>query len=251
MTDLFLGQTCTEAYKCISAGTAETFQFNFQPDKVVFNNLTAWVGAAGTVGEFPRVTWFRDQTTTAFAYQEVVVDTAAGASYNFLYAAANGFTVANTTGGVTDVHKTITAITAANPCVVTAASHGYQTGQIVRITDLGSDMPVARGMDELNNNRYRIIVINVNTFSLVDVISGLAIDSSGFTAYVTGGFVTLETKVITPNNPYTLTYAANPFTFDPILYRLTAGTAVMGANDDVFLIEVYKFGQVYDLGDLA
>jgi len=251
MTDLFLGRSCSEAYKCISAGTAYTLTTNFQPDKVVVNNLTAWAGAAGTVGKFPKVTWFRDLTTNGYAYQQVVVDTAAGASYNFLYAAANGFTVADTSGGVTDEHKSITAITAANPCVVTAVAHGFQSNQIVRITDLGSDMPTARGMNEVNNNRYRINVLTVDTFSLEDVISGEAIDSTSYTAYVSGGFVTLETKVMRPNNPYTVVYTSNPFTYDPIEYKLTLGTAVMGANDDSLLIEVYKFGQVYDLGDLA
>jgi hypothetical protein len=32
--------------------------------------------------------------------------------------------------------------------------------------------------------------------------------------------------------------------------QLTVGTAVMGTDGDVFNIEVYKFGEVIDLGDL-
>ena len=62
MSDLFYGQTCTEAYKFISAGTAHTFKFNFQPDKVTFYNLSQWTAtAAGR----PVSVWFRDQTNAA------------------------------------------------------------------------------------------------------------------------------------------------------------------------------------------
>jgi hypothetical protein len=230
----------TEAYKFISAGTAHTFAFSFQPDKVVFTNLTAYAGAAGTVGEFPVVTWYRGQTTTAHAYQQVVVDTAAvGASYNFLEAAANGFTVADTAGGSTSYQRTITAITQANPCVVTSAAHGFVTAQQVIITDLGSDMLVPRGMGELDGNTYQILRINANTFSLQDPITGLDIDSTAYTAYVTGGFATMISRVDTFK-----------FSYDPITYQLTAGTSVMGANSDVFHVEVFKYGQVTDLGDL-
>jgi len=242
MADLFKGQTMTEAYTFVSAGAAHTFAFSFQPDKVVFNNLTAWAGAAGTVGEFPRVTWYRNQTTAAHAYQDVVVDTAAGASYNFLEAAANGFTVADTTGGAPVYQGVITGITAANPCVVTDATHGLTTGQIIRITDLGSDMPVARGMDQLNNKRFKVVVINVNSFSLQDPISGADIDSTLYTAYVTGGRWTLETRVIPVYN--------EPFVYDAVTYQLTAGTSVMGANLDVFQIEVFKYGSFTDLGSI-
>lgn len=254
MSDLFQGQTMTEAYKFISASTAHTFTFNFQPDMVIFNNLTKWTAtAAGR----PRSFWFRDQTTAAHAFQEQVIDSSAGASFNFLNTAADGFTVADTPGGVASSHRLIDAISQADPCVVsTTTAHGFQTNQIVRITDLGSDMPTPRGMDQLNNNRYKIVVIDADDFSLKDVITGEPIDSTTFTAYVSGGRVTLETHVISLNNPQVTPYSndnpyhPNPFAYDPVEYKLTAGTAVMGSDGDVFLIEVYKWGQITDLGDL-
>lgn len=253
MSDLFLGQSCSEMYKFISAGTAHTFTFSFQPDKVVFNNLSEWVATAGGI---PVSVWFRDQTIAAHAFQQQVIDSSAGASFNFLDAAANGFTVANTAGGVSDRHATISAISQADPCVVTHSAYSFQTNQIVRLTDLGSVMPVAHGMDQLDGQRYRIVVLSPTTFSLKDVISGEPIDSSSFTAYVSGGRITLETAVISLNNPQVnpynvIPYVPNPFTYDPIEYRLTVGTAVMGADGDVFNIEVYKFGEVIDLGDLV
>jgi hypothetical protein len=87
------------------------------------------------------------------------------------------------------------------------------------------------------------------------VETGEPVDSTAFTAYVSGGRLTNETHVISLNNPQVFPYAVtpyvpNPYEYDPIEYRLTAGTAVMGSDGDVFLIEVYKFGQVYNLGDL-
>jgi len=253
MSDLFFGQTCTGAYKFISAGAAHTFTFNFQPDKVVFNNLTKWTATAG--GE-PISVWFRDQTTAAHAYQQQVIDSSAGASFNFLDTATNGFTVADTDGGQASMHATISGITAADPCVITHSAYTFQTNQIVRITDLGSDMPTARGMGQLNDKRFRIVVLGATTFSLKDPVSGEPVDSSAYTAYVSGGRITLETAVLQLNNPQVTPYSnsnpylSNPFSYLPIEYKLTVGSSVMGSDGDVFLIEVYKFGEVIDLGDL-
>jgi len=254
MADLHQGQTMTEAYQFISGGAAYTFTYNFQPDMVCFNNLTDWTGTAAGL---PKSYWFRNQTTAAYAYQQQVIDSAAAQSFNFLNTTSNGFTVANTSGGQESLRSSISAISQADPCVVTtSAAHGYQTDQIVRITDLGSDMPTARGMDQLNNNRYKIIVLTTTTFSLKNVITNEDIDSSAYTAYVSGGSVVVESRVLSLNNPQVSPYATTPyvpnqFDYDPIEYKLTAGTSVMGDDGDVFLMEVYKWGQLTDLGDLG
>ncbi len=253
MSDLFQGQTMTAAYKFISAGAAHTFSFDFQPDKVVFNNLTKWTATAG--GD-PISVWFRGQTTTAHAFQETVIDSAAAQTFNFKDATSNGFTVADTAGGQSTSHATISGITAADPCVVTHSTFTFQTNQIVRFTDLGDCGVIDHGMSQLNNNRYKIVVLSPTTFSLKDVITGEPIDSSAYTAYVSGGRITLETHVISLNNPevypYAITpYVPNPYDYKPIVYQLTAGTDVMQTDNDVFLIEVYKWGNVVDLGDLA
>lgn len=256
MADLFLGQTCTEAYKFISGGAAYTFSFSWQPDKVVFNNLTQWAASAGNL---PVSIWFRDQTTTAHAFQQQVIDSAAAQSFNFLDTATNGFTVANTSGGVTALRALIAGVSQADPCVVTTtAAHGFQTDQIVRITDLGNVGPnaAARGMDQLNNRRFLITVLNTTTFSLRDVITDEPIDSTNYTAWVSGGRCDIESRVISLNNPQQPPYQVTPysptqFSFDPITYKLTAGTSVMGSDGDEFLIEVYKWGQITDLGDIG
>jgi len=253
MSDLFQGQTMTESYQFVSGGAAHTFQFNFQPDKVVFNNLSDWTATAA--GK-PISVWFRDQTTAAHAFQQQVIDSSAGASFNFLDTATNGFTVADTPGGQASSHAAISNITQADPCVVTtSAAHGFQTNQLVRFTNLGDCGAVDHGMAQLNNNRYAIVVINATSFSLKFVETGEPVDSTAFTAYVSGGQVTNETHVISLNNPQVYPYAVtpyvpNPYQYDPVNYRLTVGTAVMGSSNDVFLVEVYKFGQVTNLGAL-
>lgn len=60
--------------------------------------------------------------------------------------------------------QTITAITNANPGVVTTAlSHGYINGDTVRIVfPPRSDF----GMYQVNGNTYKIIVLSSNTFSI-------------------------------------------------------------------------------------
>ena len=254
MADLFEGQTMTEAYQFTSGGAEYTFTYGFQPDMVIFNNLSDWTATAAGL---PRSFWFRNQTTAARAYQQQVIDSAAASSFNFLDSATNGFTVADTSGGVPAFRASISGVTQADPCVVTtSAVHGYQTGQIVRITDLGSDMPTARGMEQLNNNRYKIVVLSTTTFSLQDPVSGEDIDSTAYTAWVSGGRVVLETRVLSLNNPqvspYDVTpYTGNPYKYDPIEYKLTVGTQVMGNDGDIFLMEVFKWGRYVDLGDIG
>ncbi len=252
MSDLFFGQTCTEAYQCISAGTAHTFAFHFQPDKVTFYNLSQWTA---TAGDLPISIWFRDQTTASHAFQEQVIDSSAGASFNFLDTATNGFVVADTAGGQASSHAAITGISQADPGVITHAAYTFQTNQIVRLTDLGPVGITDHGMGPLNNNRYMITVLSPTTFSIFDPVSGEPIDTTGFPAYVTGGQVTLESHVISLNNPQVVPYnvvpyVPNPYRYDPITYQLTAGTAVMGSAGNVFAIEVIKYGQVYNLGQL-
>ena len=56
--------------------------------------------------------------------------------------------------------KVITAITNANPAVVTSAAHGYTSGDIVRI-----NIPRAYGM-LLGSDQFEITVVNANSFSI-------------------------------------------------------------------------------------
>ena len=254
MSDLSQGQSMSAAQRFISGGAANTFIFDFQPDKVVLQNLTQW---AGTAANLPVSLWFRLQSTAAEAYQQQVIDSAAAQSFNFLLLGSNGFTSANTSGGMDDDRSLISGVTAADPVVITtSAVHGLQNNQIIRVTDLGSDMPTARGMEQLDKNRYKITVLSTTTFSLQDPVSGEDIDGSAYTAWVSGGRINLESKVLALNNPQqgdyaTTPYVPNPSFYKPVEYKLTGGSGVIGDDGDVMLLEAYKWGSFKDLGDIG
>ncbi len=79
-------------------------------------------------------------------------------------------------------------ITNALPCEVTTdGEHEFPNKSFVRLTDLNGAMPVHRGEDPLNNYKFRIIVTDVDKFTLQDPITFLPIDSTNFPPYVTGG----------------------------------------------------------------
>jgi hypothetical protein len=82
-------------------------------------------------------------------------------------------------GQILEGNKTITAITKANPGVITCSSHDYLTGDEINISSIV-------GMTELNNKRFLVVKIDANTFSLTDV-DGVAINTTNFTTYGSAG----------------------------------------------------------------
>jgi hypothetical protein len=76
--------------------------------------------------------------------------------------------------------KTITAITAANPPVVSSATHGFTAGQIVYIDGIA-------GMVELNGRSFVVANPAAGTFELK------GINASAYTAYTSGGSAYLIT----------------------------------------------------------
>jgi len=95
-------------------------------------------------------------------------------------------------GSVLEGDKTISAITKANPAVVTATSHGYENGDEVVISSVG-------GMTEVNGKRFLVADKTTNTFELQDK-DGVDINSSSFTTYTSGG---ISNKVFELTTPYT------------------------------------------------
>jgi hypothetical protein len=81
--------------------------------------------------------------------------------------------------------KVVTAITNANPAVVTAAAHGYTTADIVRV-----NVPLNYGM-RLPREEYEITVINANSFSINE-------DTSEIDAFVVPGGTPLTTAECLP-----------------------------------------------------
>ena len=98
--------------------------------------------------------------------------------------------------GQTSHRADITAISNAKPCAVTTtAEHGYSTHDFVRLTDLNgakiTDPAAPRGMDPLNNYRFRIIVTSTTGFTLQHPITHDPIDSTDYPPYVEGGYCNL------------------------------------------------------------
>lgn len=242
MSDLFEGQTMSYLGKFVDDGAgAFTFTIPFEPDSLEVYNYTD----AGVDLSKPISIWFKGFPAGDAIQLQKMDNDGGGDAASILLETTDGVTVANTAGGAPAYRALISAVSKADPCVVTtSAAHGYSTGQIVRITDLGPVGPNAadRGMQELDGNRYKIVVVNSTSFSLQDPVSGEAIDSTNFTTWVSGGRVVLETRVI--NDP-------EAYVYDPIVYKLTMGTAVLGADSDVFYFRCFKYGQVDSLGDLA
>ena len=115
----------------------------------------------------------------------------------------------------------IAGITQANPCVIsTTEVHGYQTKQLIRVSDLDTRTPVARGMSSLDGNRYRITVLSTTSFSLQNPLTNENIDSTGFDAWVSDGKVNLETRTLSLNNPQVRPYSdTNQYVENPFFYK--------------------------------
>ncbi len=75
--------------------------------------------------------------------------------------------------------KTITAITAANPGVVTSAAHGFENGDKVEIRNV-------LGMTQVNNRVWTVKGKTADTFILAND-DNASFDTSAYTVYVSGG----------------------------------------------------------------
>lgn len=78
-----------------------------------------------------------------------------------------------------DVPKTITAITKANPGVVSSTAHGFSDGDKVLLSDI-------LGMTELNGESVLVASAAANSFAITD-LSGNNINTTNYTTYVSGG----------------------------------------------------------------
>lgn len=91
-----------------------------------------------------------------------------------------------------DIEKNISAVTKASPVeVTTSASHGFSTGDEVEIQGVV-------GMTELNNRRFRVTSTGATTFTLTDQLTGVAVDSTSFDTYASGGTVSRVYTIVSP-----------------------------------------------------
>ena len=95
--------------------------------------------------------------------------------------------------GQASARANITAISLASKCEITTLEEDvYSTGDRVTITDLGQQMPVPRGMPQINNYTYLVEKTSSTTYLIKDIITLDYIDSTNFTPYVEGGNLNID-----------------------------------------------------------
>lgn len=204
-----------------SGGVAYNLQTPWQADKLEWFNYTKFA----TNDKNCQGVWFRD-----FPAGDALIINRGTTTLTSTLEATNGITVANSAGGFTNQHVTITGITTATPAVVTAAGHGLTDGDRVVITKV-----IGTIAQEVNNNTYVVDVLSSSTFALYDVY-GLPITTVG--SYSSSGQLTKtgpELGVVD----------------NPVLYYLTLGSAIMGDDNDKIYFVAYKFNNYVNLGDVA
>lgn len=210
-----------------SGGVAYNITLPWQADMFEWWRYTAY-GTAATIGQG---VWFRDFPSGDGLNMRAIVDNGVTGNLNLVLETTNGITINNSAGGFASEHKTITNITTATPAVVTTStSHNYSDGMRVIITKvIGTMAP------QINNYEYVVDVLSATTFALYDVY-GVPITTVG--AYTSSGQSTLEGPDLEIEN-------------DPPVFRLTLGSSVMGADNDVIYFRATQFNAYFNLGDVA
>lgn len=204
-----------------SDGAAYNLVLPWQADKLEWWNYTKF----GTNDNNISGVWFRD-----FPSGDALIVRRGTTDLTSTLETTNGVTVANTAGGFTNQHVTITGITTATPAVVTAASHGLVDGDRVVITKvIGTIAP------EVNNQTFVVDVLSANTFALYDTF-GIPITTVG--TYTSSG-------QLTKTGP-DLGVVDNP-----ISYILTLGTAIVSNDNDIIYFVATKFNSYWNIGDTA
>src|SRR6267142_2741024 len=91
---------------------------------------------------------------------------------------------------VLETGKAITAITQANPGVITSNAHGFANGDWVFISNVV-------GMTQLNGNTYIVAGVTANTYTLTDLF-GNAVNTTTFGAYISGGTAQRVYTIVSP-----------------------------------------------------
>ena len=209
-----------------SAGAAYDLEIPFQADCFQWFRYTGY-GTAGTIGQG---IWFRDFPAGDELAIRAIADNGVTGNLNLVLETANGITINNSASGFAAEQKTITGITTASPAVVTAAAHGLSNGDRIMITKVVGSIGA-----EVNNKEFVVQVLTANTFALYDIY-GMPITTVG--AYVSGG----QLNKMGPRLGVVDQSAR---------YRLTLGTQVMGADNDVIYFIAWKFQNYVNVGDVA
>lgn len=209
-----------------SGGVAYNVTLPFQADKFEWFRYTTY-GTAGTIGQG---VWFRDFPAGDELAVRAIADNGSTGLLDLVLETTNGITISNLAGGFQNEHVTISGATTATPCVITANAHGLLDGDRVVITQVIGSIG-----QELNGKTFMVDVLSVNTFALYN-FDNTPITTVG--TYTSGGQVTKTgPRYNIQNNPPT--------------FRLTLGTQVMGADNDIIYFVATKFNNYVNLGDIA
>lgn len=219
-----------------SGGAAYNLVLPWQADMFEWWNYTKY----GTNTNNLSGVWFRD-----FPAGDGLIITRGTTTLTSTLEATNGVTIANTAGGFANEHLVITGISTATPGVVTTSTnHNLSNYDRVVLTKI-----IGTAAAELNNYTYVVKVLTATTFALYDTF-GLPIPVVG--SYTSSGQVTkvapLLGQVGSQNNFPAPQDSIQDY---PVQYRLTLGTAVMGADNDVIYFKATKFNAYFNLGDIA
>ena len=186
-----------------STGAAYNLNLGFTPDYIIVENYTNYATPAN--GEILKASWY-DGMADAYAFIETFDNTGGALGTLSTLATSNGFTPYETAAGslYTSTVKTLTDITQASSAVCTCTTHGLSVGDVVTFTQVA-------GMIEINRLRGTVTAVpTANTFT-VDI------DTTGFTAYTSGGKANLISSTVSNVGEK----------------GITLGTSVVGAADDV------------------
>jgi hypothetical protein len=93
-------------------------------------------------------------------------------------------------GHVSDATFLISAITKANPAVMTVDA-GLLDGEEVAINGV-------LGMTQVNGRRFTVSMLTATTFTLIDQLTGVNVDSTAYGAYVSDGSAQRIYEIVTP-----------------------------------------------------
>jgi len=226
----------TRSFRLTSGGSAYNLNVGFIPTKVKVTNETKWA----TDGENVNFYWHKGMTA-AYALTEVADAT----GINRILSTSNGFTEYDASS-ITDNSRVITAITAANPCMVsitgsigaTAAADGAWIG----IDDVGSNTKPfgdsvkfddITGMTELNS----VAPIKIKSWKSATEFY-LDLDASSYTTYSVGSGRNAVLNISTDIK-------------DSGFKGITLGTVPMCNNGDVLFIECEMSDSYVNLGDVG
>lgn len=165
-----------------STGSAMDFEIAFVPTLVRVTNLSIW-GTPTSASTVVQSTWVPETDNTTYTKSITSSATVYGSI------TSGGISIENYDGNIFGARAEATAITNANPAVVTDASHGLQTGDVVHINK-------ADGMIQIEGMRFHVTNATTNTFNLT------YLNASGFASAATAveyqkqNFITNSPEVI-------------------------------------------------------